>query len=60
MKLLFFILILSSCSLKPDYKYAKIEYCERINGVIYCDNGDRIDTNYYPNCSVYDTKECEE
>ena len=54
------LLLMVGCSIKPDYKYAKIDYCERINGVIYCEDGARIDTNYYPGCSVYDIKECEE
>jgi hypothetical protein len=48
------IFILSSCTTLPAYKAVKVEYCERINGIVYCEDG-FVDTNYYATCSVYDT-----
>lgn len=55
---LFVLLLLTGCSVLPGYKAVKVDYCERVNGIIYCDD-ERIDTNYYAECSIYDDEDCE-
>jgi hypothetical protein len=56
-KYLILFLILPSCTILPTYDMYEIEYCKKIRGVIYCDNGAEI--NMKPiryDCSIYDTE----
>lgn len=59
MLLLMMTLLFTGCSIMPGYKAVKVTYCEKVNGIIYCED-ERIDTNYYPGCSMYDDINCEE
>lgn len=54
MKYILLLFLLSGCS---GYRLVKSDTCERINGVVYCEDV-MIDTNYYPSCSIYDDKTC--
>jgi hypothetical protein len=55
--LLVLFITCTGCSLVPGYKAVKVDYCERVRGVIYCDDM-FVDTNYYDECSIYD-RDCE-
>lgn len=30
---------ISSCAITPTYRLEKVEYCKKIQGIVYCDNG---------------------
>ncbi len=55
------LLLLSGCSILPNFSIDKVEYCKKIRGVIYCDNGAEINMNRETyECSIYDDpRDCE-
>lgn len=55
--LIVLLLKVTSCAFVPAYRAEKVEYCEKVNGIVYCDDI-TVDTNYYNDCSVYDDDGC--